>query len=300
MKTSLVIMAAGLASRYGGSKQTTGMGPHGELLMEYSVYDAIRAGFGRVVFIIRPELLDTVRALCGDRFSRQVEVCYAFQDYSSLPAWYCVPEGRVKPYGTVHAMLCARPYLDGPFAVLNADDYYGVESFAIMREFLDGCGDDGCAAMMGYRLRNTVSAYGDVTRGICRVEDGMLAGVEEVGRIRLYPDGAIADVTGGEPGRPLDPEAPVSMNFWGFSAAMPDRFRAAFEDFLRQSDPADLKSEYLLPVMVDQLIRAGELRVRVLDTAATWFGVTYQEDRPRVQQALAALHARGLYEGTRD
>ena len=295
MKTSLVVMAAGLASRYGGSKQITGMGPHGEILMEYSVYDAICAGFERIVFIIRPEMLDTVRRLCGDRFSSRVEVDYAFQDYRSLPDWYRVPEGRTKPYGTVHAVLCARRYIDGPFAVINADDYYGIKSYRIMHDFLAALEGDGCAAMMGYRLENTVSAHGDVTRGICRVEGGRLVGVEEIQKIRLCPDGRIVDITGGEPGRLLDPRSPVSMNFWGFSESMMDRFAAAFEDFLRQADPADLKAEYLLPVMVDQLLRSGQLSVEVLTTDDQWFGVTYQEDRPRVQQALKALHDQGIY-----
>lgn len=295
MNTTLVVMAAGIASRYGGSKQTTGMGPHGEILMEYSVHDAIRAGFNRVVFVIRPEHLKTVRQLCGDRFADRIEVCYAFQDYSSLPDWYSVPEGRTKPFGTVHAVLCAQPYIDGAFAVLNADDYYGVDSFQTMHAFLEELRDDRAAAMMGYRLQNTVSAFGDVTRGICQVEEGRLAGVEEVKKIHLCPDGRIVDLSKGEPGRELDPESPVSMNFWGFPGALMERFRGAFADFLRKADPEDLTAECLLPVTVDALIRAGELSVQVLRTDAEWFGVTYQEDRPRVQQALLALHAQGIY-----
>ena len=295
MKTCLVIMAAGLASRYGGGKQTAGMGPNGEMLMEYSVCDAIRAGFDRVIFVIRPEMLDFVKAQCGDRFAGRIDVRYAFQSYDSLPAWYRVPEGRVKPYGTVHAVLSAAEFVDGPFAVVNADDYYGVSAYGIMHGFLTARSGPGRAAMMGYRLENTVSRHGDVTRGICNVADGMLTTVEEVKQIHLRPDGAIEDLSGGEPGRRLDPRALVSMNFWGFAPEMMARFREKFGDFLRKADPGDLRAEYLLPVMVDQLVRGGELSVEVLETPDVWFGVTYREDRPLVQRALKELHERGVY-----
>ena len=295
MNTALVIMAAGMASRFGGNKQTTGMGPHGETLMEYSICDALRAGFDKVVFIIRPEMLDLVKGLCGDRIARRAEVRYAFQDFGSLPAWYKVPEGRVKPFGTVHAVLSAKSVIDEPFAVINADDYYGVESFGIMHEFLAGLDDPARAAMMGYRLRNTVSLHGDVTRGICNIKEGRLTTVDEVQKIRLYPDGRIADVSAGEPGRELDGMSPVSMNFWGFHPGALQAFESDFEAFLRNIQPGDVKAEYVLPVMVDRLVREGRMSVEVLHTDAAWFGVTYQEDRPLVQQALKALHDRGVY-----
>ena len=295
MKTTLVVMAAGMASRYGGNKQITGMGPNGEILLEYSVCDAIRAGFSKVVFIIRPDMLDAVKQICGDKLAKKIEVDYAFQDYSSLPAWYTVPEGRVKPFGTVHAVLCARDCVKEPFAVINADDYYGVDSFQKMHDFLVSAGEPSRAAMVGYRLKNTVSIHGAVTRGVCRVVDGRMADVDEVSKIRLYPDGRIADTSAGEPGRDLDPEALVSMNFWGFQPAVFDGMQAYFEGFLRAADPADLKAECLLPVMVDSLLKQGKLTVDVLDTDSVWFGVTYQEDRPLVQQALLELHAKGVY-----
>lgn len=295
MNTTLIVMAAGLATRYGGNKQIAGMGPHGEILLEYSVCDAIRAGFNKVVFIIRPEMLDSMRKLCGDRMAERIDVRYAFQDFSSLPAWYAVPEGRQKPYGTVHAVLCARGCVEEPFAVINADDYYGVDAFGRMHGFLVDGAAPGRAAMVGYRLKNTVSAHGTVTRGVCRVAGGRMADVEEVQKIRLYPDGRIADTSAGEPGRTLDPDAPVSMNFWGFHPAVFDAMQGSFEAFLKGADPADLKAEYQLPVMVDRLLKAGALSVDVLDTDAVWFGVTYQEDRPLVQQALRALHDRGVY-----
>ena len=295
MDITLIVMAAGMASRYGGNKQIAGMGPNGEILLEYSVCDAIRAGFTRVVFIIRPEMLDDVKRICGDKLSRRIEVRYAFQDYASLPEWYAVPEGRVKPFGTVHAVLCARGCVDGPFAVINADDYYGVDSFQKMHDFLVAAGEPSRAAMVGYRLKNTVSIHGAVTRGVCKVENGRMVDVDEVAKIRLYADGRIADTSAGEPGRDLDPEALVSMNFWGFQPAIFDEMQAYFEDFLKKADPADIKAECLLPVMVDALLKSGRITVDMLETDSVWFGVTYQEDRPLVQQALLELHAKGVY-----
>ena len=295
MDITLVVMAAGLASRYGGDKQIAGMGPNGEILLEYSACDAIRAGFTKLVFVIRPEMLGAMERICGDKLSRKIDVRYAFQDFSSLPAWYRVPEGRQKPFGTVHAVLCARDCVAEPFAVINADDYYGVDSFAKMRGFLAAGGGAGRAAMVGYRLENTVSIHGAVTRGVCRVEGGRLAGVEEISKIRLFPNGRIADTSAGEPGRALDPRALVSMNFWGFMPGIFGAMERYFQAFLRAADPADLKAECLLPVMVGDMLARGELTVDVLQTDAAWFGVTYQQDRPQVQQALRELHARGVY-----
>ena len=295
MNTTLVVMAAGMASRYGGNKQITGMGPNNEILLEYSVCDAIRAGFDKVVFIIRPDMLDAMKQICGDKLAKKIRVEYAFQDYSSLPGWYRIPEGRTKPFGTVHAVLCARDCVKEPFAVINADDYYGVDSFQKMHDFLVSCADPSRAAMVGYRLKNTVSIHGAVTRGVCKVVDGRMVDVDEVAKIRLYEDGRIADTSAGEPGRDLDPDSLVSMNFWGFQPEIFDQMQAYFEDFLRAADPADIKAECLLPVMVDALLKSGKVTVDMLETEAIWFGVTYQEDRPLVQQALLELHARGVY-----
>ncbi len=297
MNTTLVVMAAGMASRYGGNKQITGMGPNGEILLEYSVHDAVRAGFDKVVLIIRPEMLEDMKRICGDKLSEKVRVEYAFQDYGSLPDWYAVPEGRVKPYGTVHAVLCAADCVHEPFAVINADDYYGVDAFRKMRDYLAAAADPGRAAMVGYRLKNTVSIHGAVTRGVCAVSDGRLSDVNEVACIRLFEDGRIADTSAGEPGVDLDPEALVSMNFWGFLPAAFDAMRQYFEAFLRDADPADLKAECLLPVMVGDLLKTGGLAVDVLSTDAVWFGVTYQQDRPLVQRALRELHEQGVYPG---
>jgi len=297
MDTTLVIMAAGLATRYGGDKQITGMGPNNEILLEYSVFDAVRAGFTKVVLIIRKEMLDSVRKLCGDRLSKKIKVAYAFQDYSSLPTSYHVPEGRKKPFGTVHAVLCAKDYVNEPFAVINADDYYGVESFQQMHDFLVERGTSDRMAMVGYKLKNTVSLYGDVTRGLCSLDaSGALTDVREVQKIRLHQDGTITD-SSAEDGKvfPLDPEALVSMNFWGFHPGIFDSMGKAFREFLERLGTDDLRSEYPLPVMVDRLLKKGEVSVDVLKTSSKWFGVTYQEDRPLVQQSLQELHDKGVY-----
>ncbi len=300
MNKTLIIMAAGLATRYGGSKQTTGMGPDGEILLEYSACDALRAGFDKLVFILRPEMAEDVRRLCGDRIARKMKVEYAFQDFSSLPGWYAVPAERVKPFGTVHAVLCARDVVREPFAVINADDYYGPDAFRVMARFLDALDDPARVAMVGYRLKNTVSAHGSVTRGVCRVADGRLQDVQEVQRIVLRPDGAIADVSRGEPGEPLDPDALVSMNFWGFHPAAFDAMAETFDDFLHTLAPGEVRGEFQLPVMVDRLLKRGRVSVEVLDTDSVWFGVTYQQDRPLVQEALRKLHDAGVYGNLRE
>ena len=292
-KAALVIMAAGMGSRYGGNKQVDGMGPGGEILMEYSIRDAVRAGFTKVVFIIKPEMKDLMRRLCGHKFEDQIEVCYAFQDFSSVPGK--VPEERVKPFGTVHAVLCARDFVSEPFAVINADDYYGVESFGEMFAFLQQLGDRHEAAMMGYRLKNTVSRNGTVTRGICQVENGRLSRVREVGKVRLMEDGSIVNVTDEANPEPLDPDSPVSMNFWGFGPGVFELLEKEFTRFVKAIPEGDLRAEYLLPVFVDEMLGRREMQVHVLPTKAAWFGVTYKEDRAKVAEALKKLHDQGIY-----
>lgn len=292
-KAALVVMAAGMASRYGGEKQVEGMGPHGEILLEYSIHDAMRAGFDKVVFIIKPGMAEKMREICGNRLEKSIEVCYAEQDFSSIPAFYPVPKERVKPFGTVHAVLCAQKYLSEPFAVINADDYYGVESFQQMFDFLNSGAVEGSAAMMGYRLKNTVSKNGSVTRGLCAIQNGMLTGVREVKKIRQSEDGGIFEEADAE--KRLDPESPVSMNFWGFTPSVFRDMRAYFENFLKNIPEGNLTAECLLPEMVDSLIHSGALRVRVLETEAVWFGVTYRADRENVVRALKKLHDEGVY-----
>ena len=302
MKAALVIMAAGMGSRYGGEKQTDGIGPHGEAIMEYSIYDAVRAGFSKIVFVIKPGMEPTIRALCGDRVAAMitpqgeaVEVAYAVQDFTSIPSFYAIPPQRTKPFGTVHAALCARGAVDMPFAIINADDYYGVTAFSVMLEKLLALAPTGEGTMVGYRLKNTVSDNGTVSRGVCQVNHGSLGKVKETLKIKKYPDGRITDTADPDHEVPLDPESVVSMNFWGFTPWIFGEMEAYFHQFLRDLTPDQLKAECLLPVLVDRLITAGQLDVAVLHTDAVWFGVTYQEDRPVVAQALARLHDSGVY-----
>lgn len=295
MGATLLIMAAGMGSRYGGNKQVDGQGPNGEILMEYSIYDAMRAGFDKVVFVIKPGMRDLVASICGDRIAKKIKVDYAYQDFSSVPSFYKIPEDRVKPFGTVHAVLVARDVIDQPFAVLNADDYYGVPAFQTMYDKLQTLKAQGEAAMVGYQLRNTVSRNGTVSRGVCQAEGGNLVKVVETLKIKLCENGEIRDVAGGEPGVLLDPLAPVSMNFWGFMPSVFDLLQAYFENFLRGIEPGAIKAECLLPMFVDDMMRAGKLVVRMLTTDASWFGVTYQEDKPAVQAALLKLHETGVY-----
>ena len=298
MKVSLVIMAAGLGSRYGGNKQVDGIGPHREILMEYSIYDALRAGFNKVVFIIKPEMEEMMEALCG--YLRRetaadgspVEVAYAFQDYSSLPAFYTPPAERTKPFGTVHALLCAAPLLHEPFCVINADDYYGAHAYRAIYEELLRLPPEGKATMVGYLLKNTASVHGAVSRGICTVAEGKLKSVEETKNIQLYPDGTLRDL---EKGRSLNPESVVSMNFWGFLPSVFPTLQAYFEEFLQSGAGLELKSECLLPVMVDDLMRRGALEVSVLRSVDRWFGMTYQQDRSAVAEELRQLHEAGAY-----
>ncbi len=302
MKTSLVIMAAGIGSRYGGNKQVDGVGPNGEILMEYSIYDAIRAGFDKVVFIIKPDMKDLVEELCGRRIAKMkakdgtpVEVAYAFQDYSNLPAWYKVPAERTKPFGTAHAVLCARNVVHEPFAVINADDYYGTDAFSTLYEELCRMPERGAATMVGYRVDKTVSANGTVTRGVCHTENGVLTKIVETFKIKLYPNGDIRDIENGEDSPLIPPETPVSMNLWGFTPWIFEKLEAFVEQFLKSLAPDNIKAEALLPSMIGELIDRGELKVSVLHSSARWFGVTYREDKPAVQEELRKLHEAGVY-----
>lgn len=301
MKAALVIMAAGLGSRYGGNKQVDGVGPNGEILMEYSIYDAIRAGFTKIVFVIKPGMEEMMRRICGDYVARRtaadgsvVEVCYAVQDFTGLPAFYHLPAQREKPFGTGHAVLCARPYVNEPFCVINADDYYGVDAYRKIYQALQRLPEQGNAAMVGYLLKNTVSERGTVSRGVCRVEDGRLLGIKETLKIRLEPDGTIADEAEGV----LPADAVVSMNFWGFAPSFFRELEMFFYDFLRYEAGDNIKAECMLPSLVGKLIGGGKLKVSVLQSADRWFGMTYHEDRQAVAEELKRLHACGVYPET--
>ena len=299
MKVSLVIMAAGMGSRYGGSKQVDGIGPHNEILMEYSIFDALRAGFNKVVFIIKPEMEQMMRDLCGDYLAKKtaldgspVEVAYVFQDFSSVPDFYQIPAERTKPFGTVHALLCAGSVVHEPFCVINADDYYGIDAYRTIYNELVRLPESGKATMVGYELAKTASLHGTVSRGICTVEGGSLRSVREALKVQLYADGTLRDLA---EDRPLAPETVVSMNFWGFMPSIFGELQAYFEDFLRNEAGTSLKAECLLPMMVGQQLEQGKLSVSVLHSDARWFGMTYHEDRDTVAAELRRLHDAGAY-----
>ena len=299
MHATLVVMAAGMGSRYGGDKQVDGVGPHGEILMNYGIYDAARAGFDKVVFVIKPEIRDLIRRLAGDALEtlctpdgRKVEFCYAEQTFDSVPAFYQIPEDRTKPFGTTHAVLCTRAFVHEPFCVINADDYYGVDAYRTIYEELQRLPERGAATMVGYLLKNTVTKYGTVSRGVCRAQDGYLADIHETLKIRLREDGAIFDE---DSGVLLEPDTVVSMNFWGFMPSIFDELARYFEMFLRRDAGENVKAECLLPNMVGELLREGRLSVSVLQSKDRWFGMTYHEDRARVASELQTLHEAGIY-----
>ncbi len=294
-KASLVIMAAGMGSRYGGVKQIAGVGPGGEILMEYAIFDAIRAGFDKIVFIVTAELEAGIREKFQPVLAKKgVELAVAVQSYDSLPDWFTVPAERVKPYGTGHAVFCTKELIREPFAVINADDYYGADGFRTIFENLMTL-EPGKASMVGYRLKNTVSENGTVTRGVCTAENGLLKTVTETFKIGVFPDGSIRDTADDPDGRVLDPESVVSMNFWGFHPSVFEELGQFLTDFLHNLPEGNLKSECLLPGMVDANIQSGKLSVSVLHTDARWFGMTYAADHEMVQQEIAALHESGVY-----
>ncbi|HIS68685.1 MAG TPA: nucleotidyltransferase [Candidatus Gallacutalibacter stercoravium] len=291
----LVIMAAGMGSRYGGLKQVDPVGPCGETLLDYSLYDARLAGFERVIFIITHAIEEEFRKRVGDRIARVMEVQYAFQELNALPGGYHPPQGRVKPWGTGHAVLCCRPLLDGPFAVINADDYYGREGFAQLFRVLQSS-DERTFCMVGYRLENTLTENGTVSRGVCRVENGFLKDVHEYTRIEKQKDGPAYTTDDGASWRPLPPDCVVSMNLWGFSTLLMPELESSFCQFLQNEAAANpLKCEFFLPELVNAMIAQNKCRVRVLSSPDRWYGVTYQADRPAVQRAMAKMSQAGLY-----
>ena len=298
-KPVLVVMAAGMGSRYGGMKQIDPVGPNGQVIMDYSLYDARRAGFETVVFVIKHEIEDAFKAAIGDRVSKVMQVHYAFQQLDELPAGYTIPEGRAKPWGTCHAVLAAKPFIDGPFAVVNADDYYGPEAFRVMYEYLSTHSDgelyDYC--MVSYLLQNTVSENGSVARGVCQANpDGTLHSVTERTRIETYARGIHYTEDGGESWTDLPGETPVSMNLWGFGKSFLEEADRRFAGWLDENLAKNpLKCEYFLPLVVTELLEEGKARVQLLHSADKWYGVTYREDQPVVVDAIARMTREGLY-----
>ena len=297
MNTTLLIMAAGLGSRYGGNKQIDRIGPNGEILMEYSIHDAVEAGFDKVVFVIRKSMDEQFRSMIGDKIAKKVHVEYAYQEYDSLPDGFIPPADRTKPYGTVHAVMCAKDVIHEPFAVINADDYYGRDAFKAMADALHRLQhENNKAYMVAYYLKNTVSKHGHVTRGVCTTDEtGHLVKVTETFSILPFPDGTIRDIHDNPDGIILNPDALVSMNMWGFGPSFFDAGIQYLSDFLKDNSGDPLKKECLLPSLVDTLMHENGLKVEVLSTDAVWFGVTYKEDKEYVAAELQKLHDDGTY-----
>lgn len=295
---TLVIMAAGMGSRYGGLKQVEPVSDKGEIILDFSLYDAVLAGFKKVVFVIKKEIEEEFRQFIKGRSSEHIEVIYAFQELDDLPAGYTVPEGRVKPWGTCHAVLACRDLIDGPFAVINADDYYGPGAFQSIYDYLASAQDDEKYryCMVGYRLGNTLTENGYVARGVCKEEEGYLTEITEREKIRRDGDNIVFTQDEGLTFESLPDDTTVSMNFWGFSRSFIDEIAVRFPVFLdRVLAENPLKGEYYLPMAVDQLLKDGKASVKMLRSTDRWYGVTYKEDKDTVVSALQSLKDKGVY-----
>ena len=295
---TLVILAAGMGSRFGGLKQITPVDEHGHAIIDFSLFDAYRAGFRRVAFIIKHEIEADFKAVVGRRAEKYFDVRYVYQQIENLPEGYSVPEGRTKPWGTGHAVLCAAQAVDGPFAVINADDFYGRTAYTALYDYLTGERPENEHAMVAYQLKKTVTESGSVARGICRVEDGFLTDVVE--RTRIEKRGSDAAYTeDGENWLPLSGELPVSMNCWAFSHSMMDELIKRFPAWLDENVPKNpMKCEYFLPSVANALIKDGEGSVRVLNCHETWYGVTYKEDLQSFKDAMKRMRTEGIYPET--
>lgn len=286
-----------MGSRYGGLKQLDPMGPNGEVILDYSVYDAIRAGFGKVVFIIRKDFADIFKEKIGSRFADKIEVDYAYQDLNDLPEGFTVPEGREKPWGTTHALRAARDVVKEPFAVVNADDFYGSDAFKQAANFLMTVKDDADKAHYGlvaYNLKRTLSDHGDVNRGVCAGKDGYLVSVEEYVKIQREEDGVVRGENLKGERLPVDENCPVSMNFWVFTPSFMELVEPHMVDFLKARG-AELKSESYIPTFVDEMISTGRADCKMIDTTSSWFGVTYPQDKPIVVESINKLIEEGEY-----
>ena len=298
-KPVLIIMAAGMGSRYGGLKQIDPVDQDGHIIMDFSIYDAVKAGFEKVIFIIKKENEQDFRETIGDRMAQRIEVEYVFQDIAALPEGFTVPEGRVKPWGTAHAVLSCLSVVDGPFAVINADDYYGQQAFQMIYDYLASHEDTDRYqyTMVGYLLENTLTENGHVARGVCGTNaDGKLTEITERVRIEKRADGPAYTEDDGATWTPLAGDTVVSMNMWGFTNSMLPEIRDRFAAFLSENlSKNPLKCEYFLPFVVDELIREDKAEVTVLKSKDRWYGVTYREDKPVVVAAIQSLKDQGLY-----
>ena len=294
MKPTLLILAAGMGSRFGGLKQVEPVGPNGETILEYSIFDAIRAGFGKVVFVIRESFADEFKARFEGKLSGKIEVEYVYQELNKLPDGFSLPEEREKPWGTGHAVLMAKEKINEPFAAINADDFYGAESYQVMAKFLSSSVNPGVFSMIGYQLNNTLSEFGSVSRGICVTDaNKQLTEITETHKIRME-DGTILCESENQETKILSGTETVSMNFWGFDPSVFQRIESQFIDFLKDNIHVP-KSEFYIPFVVFEMIQKAQAAVEVLQADSPWFGVTYQDDKPFVIEQIKKFTQNGIY-----
>jgi NDP-sugar pyrophosphorylase family protein len=294
MKPTLLVLAAGMGTRYGGNKQLDEVGPCGETIIDYSIYDAIRAGFGKIVFVIRRDIEEQVKERFVERLQNKIEIDYVFQEITNVPDGVRITPERKKPWGTSHAVLVAANKIKEPFGVINADDFYGAESFRILHDFLVNDEDPNCFCIVGYKLNNTLSDHGHVNRGVCSVgKEGLLQSIVETVQIEKKPDGASAPDHDGKILK-FTGEEIVSMNLWGFKQSCFSFLDEAFRNFINDSG-MDLKSELYIPTALDRFVRSGQITIKILMTNERWFGVTYREDKPFVVESLKKMIRKGIY-----
>lgn len=294
---TLVILAAGMGSRYGGMKQIDGVGNHGEPIIDFSIYDAHEAGFNKVVLIIRREHEEAVKNALTNRIAKHMDVSFAYQEFTNIPDGIAVPEGREKPWGTTHALLACKGIVNEPFCIINADDYYGKKAYRTMYKFLEEEVKDSAYGMIGYMCKNTLTEHGSVTRGVCKVENNLLTSIEEIQKIELHDGKAVYEDNG--EWKELSDDTLVSMNFWGFTPKIFEEAEPYFEEFLhRELDNNPMKCELVIPTTVGDLIKDNKCTIKVMASEDEWFGVTYREDKPYVVERIQEMKNKGIYPDT--